>query len=98
MGFLHYGATPATFPLDDRTLAHFELVILAKLRRHESLALALADATTGARQAMWVSPEVTLRFEYDGPMPEINRLWLQELVDTANSPGGLRLVPEPVPS
>jgi hypothetical protein len=28
-------------------------------------------------------------------MPEINRTWLQELVDTANSPGGLRLVPEP---
>jgi hypothetical protein len=36
-----------------------------------------------------------LRFEYEAPMPEINRLWLQELVDTANSSGGLRIVPEP---
>jgi hypothetical protein len=28
-------------------------------------------------------------------MAEINRLWLHELVDTANSSGGLRIVPEP---
>ncbi|KHK96622.1 hypothetical protein LK09_14980 [Microbacterium mangrovi] len=98
MGTLHYGSTPASFPLDDRDLAHIELVILAKLRRRESLSLALIDEKTSLRQSMWISPDVTLRFEYSGPMPEINRLWLQELIDTANSPGGLRLVPEPVPS
>jgi hypothetical protein len=74
-----------------------ELVIMAKLRRRESLSLALNDAATTRRQAMWISPDVTLRFEYDGEMPEINRAWLQELIDTANSPGGLRLVPEPEP-
>jgi hypothetical protein len=95
VGILHYGSTPASFSVDDRTLAHIELVILAKLRRRESLSLALNDETTSHRQAMWISPDVTLRFEYHGPMPEINRTWLQELVDTANSPGGLRLVPEP---
>lgn len=76
-------------------LAHIELVILAKLRRREGLSLALVDETTSHRQAMWISPDVTLRFEYHGPMPEINRAWLQELIDTANSPGGLRFVPEP---
>ncbi|WP_426182129.1 hypothetical protein [Microbacterium sp. TWP3-1-2b2] len=96
MGILHYGSTPASFSIDDRALAHIELVILAKLRRREALSFALTDGTH-PRQAMWISPDVTLRFEYQGEMPEINRAWLQELIDTANSPGGLRLVPEPEP-
>jgi hypothetical protein len=95
VGTLHYGSTPASFPIDDRALAHIELVILAKLRRREALSLALTDEQTERRQAMWISPDVTLRFEYDAAMPEINRAWLQELIDTANSPGGLRLIPEP---
>ena len=68
---------------------------MAKLRRRENLSFSLVDEKTSVRQAMWISPVTTLRFEYDGPMPEINRLWLQDLVDTANSSSGLRLVPEP---
>jgi hypothetical protein len=81
--------------VDDRALAHLELVILAKLRRRESLSLVIVDDATHLRQAMWISPDVTLRFEYDKPMPEINRRWLELLIDTANSRGGLRIVPEP---
>ena len=95
MGTLHYGSPPASFKIDDRALAHVELVVLAKLRRRENLSFALVDEKTSLRQSMWISPDTTLRFEYDGPMPEINRLWLQDLVDTANSSTGLRLVPEP---
>ena len=97
MGTLHYGSPATGFTLDDRTLAHVELVIMAKLRRQESLAFAITDEKTQVRQAVWISPVSSLRFEYEAPMPEINRLWLQELVDTANSPGGLRIVPEPEP-
>ncbi|MDQ7879238.1 hypothetical protein Q9R08_14710 [Microbacterium sp. QXD-8] len=95
MGTLHYGSPPASFQIDDRALAHVELVVMAKLRRRENLSFSLVDDKTSVRQAMWISPVTTLRFEYDGPMPEINRLWLQDLVDTANSSSGLRLVPEP---
>ncbi|GAA5087233.1 hypothetical protein GCM10025760_08050 [Microbacterium yannicii] len=95
MGTLHYGSPPASFQIDDRALAHIELVVMAKLRRRENLSFSLVDEQTSVRQAMWISPVTTLRFSYDGPMPEINRLWLQELVDTANSSSGLRLVPEP---
>jgi hypothetical protein len=95
MGTLHYGSPPASFQIEDRALAHLELVIMAKLRRRENLSLSLVDDETSVRQAMWISPVTLLRFQYDAPMPEINRLWLQELVDTANSSGGLRLVPEP---
>ena len=95
MGTLHYGSPPASFKIDDRTLAHVELVIMAKLRRRENLSFAIIDEKTSLRQALWISPVTPLRFEYDAPMPEINRLWLQELVDTANSSSGLRIVPEP---
>jgi len=95
VGTLHYGSPPASFQIDDRALAHIELVVMAKLRRRENLSFSLVDEQTSVRQAMWISPVTTLRFSYDGPMPEINRLWLQELVDTANSSSGLRLVPEP---
>jgi hypothetical protein len=98
MGTLHYGSPAAEFAIDDRTLAHLELVILAKLRRRESLALSLTDDATEKRQVVWLSTSSTLRFEYDGPMPEINRAWLQELVEAANSPGGLKVLPETSPA
>ncbi len=94
MGTLHYGAPSVGFPIDDRALAHLELVIVAKLRRREGFAFAVTD-DAGIRQAVWLSDAATLRFEYDGPMPDINRQWLQELADAANAPAGLKILPEP---
>lgn len=98
MGTLHYGSPAAAYTIEDRTLAHLELVIFAKLRRQESLSFAITDEATQLRQAFWISPATTVRFEYDAPMPEINKIWLQELVEAANSPGGLRILPEPEPT
>lgn len=98
MGSLHYGSPPATFELDDRALAHVELVVLAKLRRNESFALTL-DTPSG-RSTIWVNAASTLRFDL-GPEPrEINRAWLDALIDSANTTAGMRVVPEPekVPS
>ena len=95
MGTLHYGSPAVEFAIDDRTLAHLELVILAKFRRRESVSLALTDEANDRRQVLWLSTSSTLRFEYDAAMPEINRVWLQELVEASNSPGGLRILPEP---
>lgn len=95
MGAFHYGSPPVSFDLDDRTLAHVELVIMAKLRRRECLSFAISHEDGSHRQAVWIAPTVPLRFEYEGMMPEISKAWLQDLVDTANSPGGLRIVPEP---
>ena len=56
MGTLHYGSPPASFTIDDRALAHVELVIMAKLRRRENLSFAIVDEATSVRQAMWISP------------------------------------------
>lgn len=95
MGTLHYGSPSVEFAIEDRALAHIELVVFAKLRRRESLSLSLERPETGARNALWISPSTTVRFEYDGAMPEINRHWLQLLVEAANSSAGLKVLPEP---
>ncbi|WP_350347939.1 hypothetical protein ABIQ69_15045 [Agromyces sp. G08B096] len=94
MGHLHYGSPPASFELPDRTLAHIEFVVLAKLRRKESFALSI-EGEAGGRQQIWINPAATLRFEFDENVTDINRHWLEELIESANGAAGMRLVPEP---
>jgi hypothetical protein len=94
MGSLHYGSPPASFEIDDRTLTHVELVILAKLRRNESFALTI-EGSKGARQTLWINSSSTLRFELGSTVTEINRAWLDELIDSANTTAGMRILPEP---
>lgn len=94
MGQLLYGTPPVAFDLDDRTLAHVEVVVLAKLRRNESFACSFATESDG-RSAIWLNPSSTLQFVFDTVVTDINREWLDLLIDTANAPAGLRIVPEP---
>ncbi|HWH97670.1 MAG TPA: hypothetical protein VNS80_04820 [Pseudolysinimonas sp.] len=94
MGSLHYGSPPATFELDDRVLAHVELVMLAKLRRNESFALTV-DEPKGGRSTIWINASSTLRFEFTAATDDINRAWLDELIDSANTTTGMRILPEP---
>lgn len=91
MGQLHYASQ--SFDVDDRLLGHLEATIISKLRRGEAFGLRLDDET-GAR-TVWVSTSSRLMFEYQGARPTINRAWLEVLVETANTPAGLRPVPEP---
>ena len=93
MGQLHYGTPPEVFELDDRTLAHLEIVVLAKLRRNESFALVL-ERPQGGRTTLWVSIHGALQFVFGAGTHEINREWLEVLIDSANSPAGLKITPE----
>lgn len=94
MGQLRYGTPPEVFEFDDRTLAHIEVVVLSKLRRGEGFAISAID-DGGGRSAIWVSPASTIRFDYGVAAHDINRAWLEELMEAANSPAGLRITPEP---
>jgi hypothetical protein len=94
MGQLIYGNPTASFDIDDRTLAHVEAVILAKLRRNESFALTI-EPEHGVRDTIWLSSAVQLRFSFTSERPKINRAWLDVLIDTANSTAGMRILPEP---
>jgi hypothetical protein len=93
LGQLLYGSPPEAFELDDRTLAHLEIVTLAKLRRREPFAIQLETAD-GGRSTIWIGTDSTLRFTFGPGEHEINRTWLEALIDAANSPAGLKVLPE----
>jgi hypothetical protein len=94
VGTLIYGGS-FTVELEDRLLAHLQLVIAQKLRRHESFFLTWLDADDH-RTTVWLSPAIPLVFQLaSAQMPPINRAWLETLIQSSNTPGGLTTVPEP---
>ena len=97
MGTLTYD-TRVTTSIDDRILAHLQAVIWAKLRRGESFPFTWSDPTRAGlgRTSVWLSPNVSLAFEYfGGRQPRLNPAWVEALTKAANSPAGLTIVPEP---
>lgn len=99
MGTLTYDSS-LTADFDDRTLAHLQIVIGAKLRRNESFYFSWKDDQSigDGRSVIWLHPAIPISFKFfGGRPPAINRLWIDELMIHANSPGGLQLSPEPTP-
>jgi hypothetical protein len=99
MGTLYY-ATNFTVDFDDRLLAHLQIVIGQKLRRNESMYLSWKDDNRigNGRTTIWLEPSIPLIYKYfGGRMPRINPYWIENLMLTANSAGGLQIVPEPAP-
>ncbi|GAA4373547.1 ATP-dependent DNA ligase [Agromyces bauzanensis] len=80
--------------IEDRTLAHLQVVIIDKLRRQERFPLVLED---GKRErVIWMTPETPLQFVYHGNRhPLLNRDWLEKLAEAAGSTRGLTVLPEP---
>ena len=95
MGKLVYGAT--SYELDDRLLAHLQLVIGVKLRRSENFFVSWRsslDAGSG-RQSIWVDNGMHLAFSYDGSrIPQVNRDWVEAMASSAASNFGLQLTDE----
>jgi hypothetical protein len=86
--------------IDDRVLAHLQIVIGAKLRRGESFYLSWRDDVSvgNGNSALWIHPAMPLIYKYYASrMPRINRQWIDELTAAANSPHGLRITSEPEP-
>ena len=97
MGTLSYDST-SKIDFDDRTLAHLQLVIGAKLRRGESFYFSWKDdqRVGNGRTTIWLHPTIPLMYKYfGGHSPAINRLWVEALMNSANSAAGLQIVPEP---
>jgi hypothetical protein len=97
MGTLTYDVV-SKVDFEDRALAHLQIVIASKLRRGESFNFSWTrDSADGSgRTTIWMHPAIPLVYDYLGSRtPAINREWLNALMETANTPGGLRLVPEP---
>ena len=98
MGKLTYDST-LTVDFDDRTLAHLQLVIGAKLRRGEAFFFSWKeDVTTGSgRGSIWIQRSIPLSFKmHTSRNFPVNRRWLEQLTLSANSAQGLFLTEEPL--
>jgi hypothetical protein len=100
MGSLVYATgRPDAIQFDDRTLAHLQIVIGAKLRLRQSLFFSWLDSVDigGGRGSIWLDATIPLAFSYTkSERHKINREWLELLMASANSSVGLQLMSEPV--
>lgn len=97
MATLYYGAAADPVYIEDRALAHLKVVIATKLRRNESFTLSWrhAEGDPRGRSTIWLHPSIPLRFTFDDPeLPQLNAKWIDGLMQSANSTGGIALVEE----
>jgi hypothetical protein len=98
VGKLLYSDSDIEIEFDDRTLAHIQIVVGAKLRRKESFFFSWKDdpSTGNGRASIWLDGAIPLYFKFFGSkVPTINREWIALLNDSANSGTGLVFIPEP---
>ncbi|RLK49050.1 ATP-dependent DNA ligase [Microbacterium telephonicum] len=84
--------------IDDRTLAHLQVVIAEKLRRGESFYFSWSQPPHegSGRSVMWLHPDASLQFSYRRRRSgALSLAWIELLSEEANSPAGLQLVEEP---
>ena len=86
MGMLVYNGR-MTLTIDDRVLAHLQVVVINKLRRRESFTFTIDD---GAQEAVcWIGPSIPLEFVYSGNRrPLLNREWRPEQLMRRAHTGG----------
>lgn len=92
MGFLHYDTGQVS--MDDRTLAHLQVVVAHKLRRDEPFMLTwTTQSSSGAgRRSIWIANGVPLRFRFDAAVPvTIDRARVGQMITQSFSAAGLTL-------
>jgi hypothetical protein len=98
MGWLYYGSRE--FELDDRALAHLQIVISTKLRRHESFFVTWVHPQErgSGRHSIWVDNGVPLHIYFAGSrVPPINPNWIDVMMASARRTSGLHIREEPPP-
>ncbi|CAN7529003.1 MULTISPECIES: hypothetical protein [Microbacterium] len=97
MASLVYGDSANPIHIEDRALAHLKIVIATKLRRNESFTLSWThpEGDPAGRSTIWIHPSIPLRFIFDeAEPPQISLKWIEQLMHTASSFGGIVLVDE----
>ena len=101
MGTLFYDNSASAIHIEDRALAHLKVVIATRLRRHESFTLSWEhpEGEPGGRSTIWLHPSIPLRFVFDDPEPPaLNGHWIEALMNSVSSTGGILLVDEMIES
>lgn len=97
MGLIFYGNSNDPIWIEDRALVHLKVVIATKLRRNESFTLSWQHPDGSGRSTIWLHPAIPLRFVFDDPEPpQLVSAWITAMADSANSSGGVSLIPEHV--
>ena len=97
MATLHYGPQDHPIFIEDRALAHLKIVIATKLRRNESFTLSWRhpEGEPGGRSTIWIHPSIPLRFVFEeSEPPHISVKWVEQLLQSVSSSGGISLVDE----
>lgn len=95
---MYYGGADP-IQIEDRALAHLKVVIATKLRRNESFTLSWKhpEGDAPGRSTIWLHPSIPLRFVFDEPEPpELHMEWITAMANSANTSGGITLVPEDI--
>lgn len=94
---IYYGGAAEPISVEDRALAHLKVVIATKLRRNESFTLSWKhpEGDRPGRSTIWLHPSIPLRFVFDeSEPPTLSAEWITAMANSANSSGGITLVPE----
>lgn len=92
MGRLYYGNTTDGIEIPDRELAHLRVLSTTKLRRSESFSVSWTRAgCPGGRSTIWLHCAIPLRFELDHAEEALDRRYLEELANQANTSAGVVL-------
>lgn len=95
MGTLHYAGR--NFTLEDRVLAHLQVVISMKLRRGENFFVSWRNpvANGSGRNSIWIDNGIPIFCEFDGSkIPAINRDWIEDLAASAATNFGMQISEE----
>jgi hypothetical protein len=98
LGTLIYGDSGVEIEFDDRVLAHLQVVISTKLRRHEGFFFSWRDDPSlgDGRSSIWLETSIPLYFRFStAERHQLSREWLDELAFSSSEPLGLRLTAEP---
>lgn len=94
MGTLFYGASRTPIRIDDRILAHLNLVVTSKLRRNEPFLISWQEHSEhgGGRSSIWMHPACDLHYRFDGgKRPEIDQELIEKLSVAANAARGIEI-------
>lgn len=97
MGMIYYDGADNPIQIEDRALAHLKVVIATKLRRNESFTLTWKhpEGDAPGRTTIWLHPSIPLRFIFDdAETPKLRADWITAMANSANTSGGITLVPE----
>lgn len=97
MGMMYYGGAAEPIHVEDSALAHLKVVVATKLRRNESFTLSWRhpEGEPPGRSTIWLHPSIPLRFVFEAPEPPpLQPEWITAMANSANSSGGITIVPE----